>query len=694
MPDIKDLMANRGRPTLADPNLRNADAPTTIDPTTTTTPPPPRTGVDNVDPAMPPNAGQPPAPTGNVADTNRPAPGTVSPIDVQTPASTDDGIPKAQLNPTGKPVALTTGMKTVIGAPKDKLDLGVLNETFNPHRATLGDFTDAGQIYTARVFVPTRDLIGAVAQQGGADLAALAPALGALPEASVHTAPVHQFAIDGADKAPGNRVVLYGGGTGHAHIDQAVHEAGKKHMRVIKQMVHFNAESQGGTPQDVVGDGVAGATHAGGLSSGFHGGKPASIKSDWPSDYGSLDDGNIKYNAHLIAIDYQAGTKDTVPGKTLAAWKDNADMIDAIAGMVVPFASGDLDPRYTNYKFNPLEVHDRASSAAVMSDLASLDRQTLLQKHGAFYCAEGQYSVASMAWQDKCLLKKSQFGDTQLGKLVDAFQAAPNLQRNDKGQVTNPEAGWQHLEDSGLITGSQHQALKDTDRTATALQWVPEETKGVEAYGCKNPEGMIAEPMSVATMAWGLLRTYMPREGLAKTMAADIAKAYQGGDAAVQQGISALIGGENPTTPAGQKALGGLCMKAASGLLMKILSSDDFRNQLLQQCGFEEITNQGDKDKVLGLYSKFVGTLQSADLTNQAALDAALKGIDKEFKSLVVERNDFDPLSGQTTGQRKGLMLFAAPQCFGFWTQQPDPMGGAGVLRYLATAQHEKQSGV
>ena len=147
-------------------------------------------------------------------------------------------------------MGLTTGMKAVVGTPADKLDLGVINETFNPHRATLGDFTDPAQMYQSRVFIPTRDLIGAVAQQGGADLAALAPVLEALPQASVHVGAAHQFAVNGADKAPGNRVVVYGGATGHGHIDQLAHQAAKKHMRLVKLMAHVNNKAgQGGTPQ-------------------------------------------------------------------------------------------------------------------------------------------------------------------------------------------------------------------------------------------------------------------------------------------------------------------------------------------------------------------------------------------------------------------------------------------------------------
>ncbi len=664
-----------------------AGTPISNDPTPTTP-----TGVDNVDTPLPPNAGQPTDPGPSVTDTNRPPPGTVSPIDVQGPAPTDDGIPKTSLNPTGNPVKLTTAMKVVVKPASEALDLDVINAEFNPFKAMIGEFTDPAEMYVGKAFIPTRDLIGGVIQAGGGDPAAMAPVLAALPEASVYKGAGQQFAINGADKAPGNRVVTYGGDVGHKNLDHLVQELGKQGIRLAKVMMHINHESQGGPVSAIVEDGVAGTTHTGGFSAGMKGGKPFSIRSDWPSDYGTLDDGNRTYNAHLVGIDYQAGTSQQVPKPTIQAWKQNADMIDAFAGVVVPFASGDLDPRYTNYKFNPLEVHDSSSANAVMADLASLDRDTLLQKHGAFYCAEGQFSVASMGWQSGCLLKKSAFENTQAGKLIEAFQQAPGLERDANGKITNPDVGWQHLEDEGLIDASQHRALKDTGRDAIALEWVPEDIQGVQSYGPHNAEGMVSEPMSVATMAWSLLRTYMPREGMARAMAADIAKAFATGDATVQAGISGLIGGANPTTPQGQQALGALCMKAASGLLLKVLGSDDFRDKLLQKAGFDEITNDADKAKVMGLYQEFVGTLQSADLSDQAALDKAVKDIDTKFKNLEVERNDFDPLTGATTGQRMGVMMYAAPQCFTFWTQQPELTGNSGALRYVATAQHADQA--
>lgn len=598
-----------------------------------------------------------------------------------------------RLTPVGACVKLTPVMKAVTGPAAKALSPAVINEEFNPHRALLGDFASPASIFEGRCFVPTQTLIGAAIQKAPEQAQAiLAPLLAALPKGSIYTSGAMQFAVDGPKQAPGNRVVFYGGAEGHKNIDVLVSEAGKKHQRLLKQMVHFVRESQGGSPQDIVGDGVAGATHCGGFSAGFLAGKPASIKSDWPSDYGHLGDDNRHYNANLLAVDYQAGTRQQIPERCLAAYKQNADMIDAIAGAIVPFASGDLDPRYTNYKFNPLEVHDNASAGQVMQDLAKLDRKTMLQKHGAFYCAEGQYSVASMGAKDNCLLKKEAFAGSPLETMIETFQQAPGLLRNEAGQITNPERGWQYLVQQNLLTQAQYDGLEETGRTAIGLQWIEPDIQGWENFGCKNPEGMIAEPMSVATMAWALLRTYMPREGLAQTVANDVMHAFKVGTPEVKQGVVALLGGHLPSSPEGQAALQSIALQSAGGLLLQILGSDEFRDKLLHQAGFEEITNDADKGKVLDLYKEFLGALQNADIHDQAALDAAVKGIDRKFKDLVVERNDFDPLTGETTGQRMTSMQYAAPQCMSFWAQQPDLFGSSGAIKYLATAMHDDQA--
>ena len=158
-------------------------------------------------------------------------------------------------------------------------------------------------------------------------------------------------------------------------------------------------------------------------------GSPMAIKSDWPSNYGQLGDSNKTYNAHLIAIDYSAGVEDEIPEATLKAYCRNADMWDCASAILVPFADQDPDPKFRDYMYNPLEVFDQQSARDVAAALATLDESTFFEKHGAFYCAEGQYVVANLGPQEDenggTLLKKSRYGDTAFGRLIANFIAAP-----------------------------------------------------------------------------------------------------------------------------------------------------------------------------------------------------------------------------------------------------------------------------
>ena len=162
------------------------------------------------------------------------------------------------------------------------------------------------------------------------------------------------------------------------------------------------------------------------------------------------------YGAHILAIDYAQGTHEPIPDKELAAYSRNADMWDAIAGMLVPFANeGEVDPTYLKYDFNALDVFDQKSARGVAADLATLDQKKFLIEHGAFYCAEGQYCIANLGPQEDeqggTLIKKSRFGNTPLGTLIENFSKAEGY-LDDKKLLKpvefirrNPRIGWEHL---------------------------------------------------------------------------------------------------------------------------------------------------------------------------------------------------------------------------------------------------------
>ena len=534
---------------------------------------------------------------------------------------------------------------------------------------------------------------------------AIKPLIDALSEiVAIHT-PAHQFRLgDGL----GNRVVFYGETSvngskieiGHKHIDQVVFELAKQNFRLIKQMVHFDKPAQGGSPEAIVADGAAGSTHAGGFSAGYdiHG-NPMAIKSDWPSNYGQLGDSNKTYNAHLIAIDYSAGVEDPIPEATLKAYYRNADMWDCASAILVPFADQDPDPKFRDYMYNPLEVFDQQSARDVAAALATLDEHTFFEKHGAFYCAEGQYVVANLGPQEDetggTLLKKSRYGDTAFGKLIENFIKAPGYAgMSAEEREKNPEIGWEYLvelgPDNGGISGAQALILTATDRHGVALDWIPEDIKGWQVYRPKLDEALIARPMTVATIAWALLRLYMPRDAVARAIAADIGRAYAQGDDWVKDSVKQLIGGADPTTPAGQALLAGVSAKAATGLLLGLLSSEEVAASLLSKAGFNEITNDADKERVKAAYQEFLGILQNADYSTQSALDRALAEADAKLGGLTVTRTFFSRATQERLPAKSTVMKYSAPPCFGMWAQQPF-LAGTGCLRYVATAMHVSQ---
>jgi hypothetical protein len=618
-----------------------------------------------------------------------------------------------QLDPVGTFVELPESLSGIVAPADEALSLEALNRDFNPFlsdpqgpdgKPLLGPIKAGGELYEGKTFLPVRFIMAKMVESAGLPADALKPLLDAMSEVVAIRTPAHQFRLG---SGLGNRVVFYGetevdGATvdvGHTHIDQIVLALGEQNLRLVKQMVHFDRPAQGGRPEDIVADAAAGSTHVGGFSAGYSGGRPMAIKSDWPSNYGRLGNNNKTYNAHLLAVDYRAGVEDEIPEEALKAYYRNADMWDCAAAILVPFADQDPDPRYRDYMYNPLEVFDQKSARDVAASLATLDERTFFEKHGAFYCAEGQYVVANLGPQEDeaggTLLKKSRYADTPLGRLIDNFVKAPGYAgMSAEERERNPSIGWEYLvelgPDNGGISAVQGLILQATDRHGIALDWIPEEVKGWQAYRPKNKEALIARPMTVATIAWGLLRLYMPRDAVARAIAADIGRAYAQGNAAVKQSVRLLIGGDDPATPAGQAQLAAVSAKAATGLLLGLLSSEQVAASLLGKAGFNEIVDDADKEKVLAAYREFLGILQNADYSTQSSLDRALAEADAKLGALTVTRTFMNRATQERMPAKSTVMKYAAPVCFGMWAQQPF-LAETGCLRYVATAMHLSQ---
>jgi len=623
-------------------------------------------------------------------------------------------IETGSLDPVEPAVELPSSLDGVVLPADQALNLDALNRSFNPFlsdplgadgKPLIGAFTAGGDLYEGKTLLPVRFIMTKMVEASGLPATALRPLIEQLSAIVVIRTPAHQFRLD---QGLGNRVVFYGEtdangvpvDLGNKQLDQVVIALAMQHLRLIKQMVHFDRPAQGGSPEDIVADAAAGATHIGGFSAGFdEDGSPMAIKSDWPSNYGMLSDNNKTYNAHLLAIDYSAGVEDEIPGEALKAYYRNADMWDCAAAILVPFADQDPDPKFRDYMYNPLEVFDQASAREVAASLATLDQKAFFEKHGAFYCAEGQYVIANLGPQEDesggTLLKKSRYGDTALGRLIDNFINAPGYAGMPaEKRERHPSIGWKHLIDLGAenggISASQAAILLATHRHGVALDWIPEHVKGWQAYRPRNKEALIAKPMTVATLAWALFRLYMPRDTMARAIAADIGRAYAQGDDAVRKSVRLLIGGADPTDTEGQALLAGVAAKAATGLLLGLLSSEQVAASLLSKAGFNEITNDADKEKVLAAYQEFLGILQNADYSTQSALDRALAEADDRLGRIMVTRSFYNPVTKERVPAKSTVMKYAAPPCFSMWAQQPF-LAETGCLRYVATAMHVSQ---
>ena len=635
-----------------------------------------------------------------------------SPIDLGGIKVTRSGqIETGRLDPVGLAVELPPEVAALVSPADEALNLEVINSEYNPFLAEprdasgkplVGPFQAAGEVYEGKTFLPVKLIMAGMVKAMSAPPSVSQPLIDALSELVVIRTPAHQHRM-GAEL--GNRIVFYGEdivngqdiNIGHANIDKIVDALAAKNMRLAKQMVHFDHQAQGGKPDDIVADGVAGATHVGGFSEGYNDkGKPMSVKSDWPSNYGQLGVANRTYNAHLLAIDYSAGVEDPIPEKDLKAYYHNADMWDCCAAILVPFADRDPDPQYRDYMYNPLEVYDQQSARDVAAALATLDADKFLSKHGAFYCAEGQYVVANLGPQEDdnggTLLKQSRFGDTPLGRLIANFIKAPGyagMSAEERRQ--HPTIGWDYLlelgEHDGGISAEQALILSATDRQGVALDFIDEDVRGWQAYRPKNSEALIARPMTVATLAWGLLRLYMPRDAVAKAIATDIGRAYAEGDDSVKESVRTLLNEKDPMSANGQALLAGFSAKAATGLLLGLLSSDQVKASLLYKSGFMDITDDADKQRVLDAYEQFLGILQNADYSTQASLDKALEAADEALADLVVTRTYYNRTTRERQPAKSTVMKYAAPPCFGMWTQQPF-LAETGCLRYVATAMH------
>ncbi len=671
---------------------------------------------------------------------NAPPPAARPPAAAPEPHGPAPGEALGHLDPQSPAIVLTPSLARLIRPANEVLSARKLNETvaWNPFltgdenaRAlgpAVGPYREAHEVFDGKTIIPVKKILAEFAAgQLGPVSSVLGPLVDAVAQAGLLRAPAHKFNTGGA---PGARVIFFGGGEGrhHENLDPVVAELGARGTRLVAQWVHpsessLNLSTHGGTPMDILGNGnfPAGGSHLQSLSSGMIAGKPATVIGSW-MDTSVFDDASKGFCAHVLAIDYQAGARDPIPGETLAHYKRNADMWDCIVAMIVPFA-GEDPLGYTSFLWNPLEIHDQASARDAAAALAHLDWRKFKEKFGAFYCAEAIYSSANLGPQEDrnggTLLKKSRFGATRLGLLFKTFGEAPEYAGKPvEWRRRNPQFGWKHLlakgADAGGVSPSQYKALacllypnaaagEDgagfcektySSRQGVYLEWIPEDVQGWQAYRPKNREGLIASPLTTGTLAWAVLRSYMPREGVARVIASDIARAYQNGGGAVKSAVNHITGGADPTGAAGGTALGAFALQLASGFMLAALTDNSalsaadkeiydsaVQKSIFVNAGFEEITTDAGKAKVKEVWNDFLSVLRDPQNVARDRLDAALLEADRRAANVVVERR-------APNGQKvSGLMKFVPPGCWAIWAQQPF-ISESHALRYVGTLTH------
>ena len=657
---------------------------------------------------------------GNGGQSGNGSEGTVLPPTPEygVPLYADGKVALGHLEPTTPAAEFPENSKAAVRAPNDTIDTSKLNREFKVEDKTycynpflrnnlkkadgaplIAEYASGDDLFKSKTIIPLRQFIeGAAHAQGTALASMLMPLVNALPAESVIERPTHQFNL--GDKI-GTRVIYFGGDAGHGEIDDVTEVIGKQHMRLIKEWVHFadiplNKTAQGGRIADVLANEytIGGGSHLGALSLGWRDEKPISVKSDW-GDFEDPSDKFPHYGVHLFAIDYQAGVQDPVPTQTLAAYKQNADMWDCFAAMVSPFHTDVTDHKKKDReKYNSLEASDQESLAEFAEELAKLDKRSFDKKYAGFYCAEAHYVIANLGPQDATLLKKSKFGNTRIAKFINRFQSAREYRgKSEEWKRQNPQFGWRRLKSSGLfrtklLRRSKYNFFEGVTRhTGVYLDWILEDVKGWQDYKPLNDEGLVANPATVASIAWAVCRLYLPREAIADNIVKEIQAAYAKGDASIQGAVKLLTNNAEPTGGVGQRHLAGFASKVAAQSLAAILAQPETKEAILASAALEEIDDPKERQNIEDLYTNFVATVGQSVLSGQEKLDRDLRELDKKVANMRVTRRTLNG-KGQPSGMvRNSLMVYVPPGMWAFWAQQAF-MSRSTCVRYVATALH------
>ena len=595
-----------------------------------------------------------------------------------------------QLTATGSSIPLTDELTKIIKDPDAALSVERIN--IDEYSSKSGNKNKTGSdLFLSKSISNIKLIVGGLAtyhkeNENTDKVKAVEIISKHISDKEIFIRPAHQFMVN---NKLGNRIIFYGGnneleyGPAHTNIDTLTH---KIKMPVIKVMTHFN-HAQGGYISDVLEDTSGGMTHVGGYLASWYNNKPTAVRSDWPADYGRLNDENRYYNAHLLAIDYQAGTDKIIPEQILTEYHKNYQMWDALTGMIIPYTRSSKIEEFQDYKNNPLEAINIEALNKLATVTATLDKTKI---NFTSYCAEGMWNVANLAVNVP--ITKNKY--PAIDKLIVSYQNAPEFKDMDYTQRTHhPEIGWLWLHKQGLITDSAYEGILQTNRHTIYLDWVSDDLVPWTIYQPQRKDGLIANPMTLGTLVRMLIRTYYPRESVTKAIISSFKSLYKDGDKNVKDAIETILDGFSPTSIIGERILFENAYRMANAELAYIVQSDMLKNIIFKKLGYEHIVNFEDQEKVENLFLKYVATISDSEFSKRKDFDKKMASLDKELANMKIKMKVYGPNDVKIRTEEKVVPFFmwTPPQAWVFWAQHPNEFNSRS-LRYIATAMHIEQS--
>ena len=596
--------------------------------------------------------------------------------EVNEPAVTP-ATPNRILAANGAPMAnaIPEGLADIMHTTDD-FDVQALNDDFGKPGPLA--FKDGSDIFKTNTFIDVGMMLGAAGMPAESKLVTTL----SQPENVIHMQPGHkQFALPELEGAKGNRLMTYGGESGHKNIATMIHEL-KDKGRLLKNMNH--PEYIGGLkPSDhLEGEGAQhGVTHGGSFVPTTNAdGDPDIGWLDWPANYGKMSSDDYWAEASLFSldnVDFKKGEGLTPELKS--EYYKNMDRLSVMQLMTVGFASDDANPENRDYKSNPLEIKQASDLKPYMDMVLSNDTEGL--KHYSQYCQEGVWNNLNAGLNmpinqtsvDRGLISQESFDNFK--EMVDVFNAG--------GGQEDPTKGYEALKEAGKITDSQLSKIQRTGMDRVPLDLAPDELvpwtdfepEGVAKSG--DGAGLFAKPFTISSLITGMMKSNFPREEITKQMAGKFGEIAAGDDAQMKAELGGLMQqmGVSPDGSINEESIQKLSYALAAGFQKGIVASDEMKGKILGKLKIDDM-NEADKAEVNAFYDEVVETVGDPTL-GPDALNAKLEEFDQRMRDMKVTID----------GEEKGFMQFIPPHGITYLDQG---IGDSVGLSYFTDLVHEK----